>query len=262
MWVVETPLPEQILMTVPRGLAEGTRNTSERSEASVGYKDMPQNKSKRSSRAGRSRAVRRPRTAVIPAQPRELHLDFRIQNVQTLTEAGAGIGADYAFRLNSLYDSNATGVGSQPVGYDQWSELFLRSVVYRGRFQLEFVNVSTGGALEVGYYLKSGTAPAISGSTNWASQYGAKSRMLVTTGRNAASFNLSYDVARWLGVTRSKILNEEDYSESAAGPAVSGNNQLLLYIWIRGFGTTGSATIRLRQNMTAKMMEANTLSLS
>lgn len=231
---------------------------------------MPNNgKVSRGSRNRRPRGARRSRPArrrrgvgTIPAQPRFLHLDFVIQSAQILTEAAAGVGADYAFRLNSLYDSNATGVGSQPVGYDQWSALFLRSVVYRGRFTLEFVN-NGANPIQVGYYIKSGISPTVPSFNDWASQYGAKTALLATTGRNTARFNLSYSVAKWLGVSQSKIMDEEEYGESASGPAVAGNNQLLLYIWIRGFGgVAGSAALRLVQSMTAKMSEPNTLALS
>lgn len=203
----------------------------------------------------------RPRSA-LSAQPRTLDLNFVMQSVQTLTESASGIGADYVFRLNSLYDPNSTGVGSQPIGYDEWSTLFLRSVVYKGQFILEFANAGTT-ALEVGYYIKSGVASALPATPNaWASQYGAKTRLLSTSGRNVATFNLRYDVGRWLGVQRRKILDEEEYSESSSGPAVAGNNQLLLYIFIRGIGAVGSAATRIKQTFTARMTEPTALALS
>lgn len=203
-----------------------------------------------------------PRRAVMPAQPRTVDLNFVMQSVQTLTESASGIGADYVFRLNSLYDPNSTGVGSQPVGYDEWSTLFLRSVVYKGQFTLEFVNGGTS-ALEVGYYIKSGVASALPATPNaWASQYGAKTKMLAPTGRNVATFNLRYDVSRWLGVPFNKIMDEEEYSESSSGPAVAGNNQLLLYIFIRGIGAVGTAAARLKQNLVARMTEPTALALS
>lgn len=225
----------------------------------MGNQKKAQNKQKKGNRKGGGKS--RPQMKM-PAQPRTLNLDFVMQSTQTLTESAAGIGADYVFRLNSLYDPNSTGVGSQPVGYDQWASLFLRSVVYKGHFALEFVNGGTS-ALEVGYYIKSGVASALPATPNaWASQYGARTRLLGTTGRNAATFNLRYDVGRWLGVKRNKILDEEEYSESISGPAVAGNNQLLLYIFIRGVGAVGVAAVRLKQTLTAKMMEPTALALS
>lgn len=226
---------------------------------------MPNGKGSRGSRRSKRarRGGQRRRTdAPISAQPRFMHLDFAIQSAQILTESVAGGGADYAYRLNSLYDSNATGVGSQPVGYDQWSALFLRSVVYRGRFTLEFVNNGTS-PIQVGYYIKSGVSPTVPSFNDWASQYGARTALLATSGRNVAKFSLSYSVAKWLGVSKTKIMDEEEYSESASGPAIAGNNQLLLYIWVRGFGgITATTVVRLVQNMTAKMTEPNTLALS
>lgn len=46
----------------------------------------------------------------------------------------------YAF--NDLYDPNVTGVGAQPVGFDQWSSLYGRYFVTGCRFTTELHNLS------------------------------------------------------------------------------------------------------------------------
>lgn len=47
------------------------------------------------------------------------------------------------WRLNSIYDPNGTGVGHQPLGYDQWSAFYGRYRVIGAQFRITIVNTGT-----------------------------------------------------------------------------------------------------------------------
>lgn len=42
----------------------------------------------------------------------------------------AAVAGSHAFRLNSLFDPDLTGTGTQPVGFDQWAAFYNRYIVY------------------------------------------------------------------------------------------------------------------------------------
>lgn len=51
--------------------------------------------------------------------------------------------AFYDFNLNSVYDPNRTGVGHQPLGYDQWGKLYNRYRVYGVTVRLSATNLAS-----------------------------------------------------------------------------------------------------------------------
>jgi hypothetical protein len=54
--------------------------------------------------------------------------------------------AENQFNLNSIFDPDRTGVGHQPLGYDQWSGFYSRYRVLGVRAIVHFQNISTDGA--------------------------------------------------------------------------------------------------------------------
>lgn len=253
-------------MTPPRGLAEGVQKRSESDWASVympnnnGSKPHRRSGNRNRRRKGGRRLARGGHTGVVPAQPRTMVVKFDYHLNLTLTEAAAGIGESYVFRLNSLYDPNSTGVGSQPTGYDQWSALLERSVVYLCTVDLQMSNAGTQPQ-QMGCFAISGASP-IPGATAWPSQYGAVSKLRAVTGNNIFALRRTYDIAKLLGVPRSRIFSEEDYSESPAGPAVAGNNQALLQIWVKGIGAVGVAAVSIKMTFHAKLFDPKSLAVS
>jgi hypothetical protein len=53
-----------------------------------------------------------------------------------------GSSQSYAFRGNGPYDPNATGVGYQPVGYDELSTFYFKYFVIGARITITYVNNS------------------------------------------------------------------------------------------------------------------------
>lgn len=52
-------------------------------------------------------------------------------------------GAENAFRLNSLFDPDFTGTGTQPIGFDQWSALYNRYRVHSCSMHVEWLSSGT-----------------------------------------------------------------------------------------------------------------------
>ncbi len=220
---------------------------------------MPNAKKQTNSRKARKGMKTVPRP--LPALPRSLvvRLPYTIQ--QTLTEGTAGVGTSYVYRLNSLFDPNETGVGTQPVGYDQWSNFFNRSVVFKADVDVTFVNSGTTSAT-FGITPLIGSAGFPTTAAAWPAQYGSKYQMLATTGRNVYRVRQTYDIARITGVSLARIMSEQDYSEEPAGPAVAGDKAAHLYIWIRGFTAVAVASIQVKIVFTAKFFQPKNLDLS
>lgn len=190
-----------------------------------------------------------------------MNLRFRFQQVITLTESAAGVGESYVFRVNSLYDVNLTGVGAQPVGYDQWSALFARSRVYGGKFSIQAVTANTNPAVIGMFQLNGGSS--MPSADAWQAQKTSKWKLVSGKGGlDAFQAARAYKVAPMLGVTEQAIMTEEDYSESYLGPAVSGPNQALFAIFVRGIAGVASASFVVIVDLFAKMEQPLALSSS
>lgn len=69
-------------------------------------------------------------------------------------DPGAGVAASYVFAANGLFDPNITGVGHQPMGYDQLAALWNQYVVVGGVIKVSFSNADGTQSQLVGITLK------------------------------------------------------------------------------------------------------------
>lgn len=53
-----------------------------------------------------------------------------------LSTGTSGQGMTYTWNLNSIYDPNRTGVGHQPLGYDQWNTFYNKYRVFKVAYEL------------------------------------------------------------------------------------------------------------------------------
>lgn len=68
-------------------------------------------------------------------------------------DPGVGTAAFYGFSCNSLFDPNASGVGHQPYGFDQWMTFYHRYCVIGAKITVDFFtnsSVSTTANCHVG----------------------------------------------------------------------------------------------------------------
>lgn len=209
------------------------------------------------SRVRRSKAANRVKTSPVPS-----HYITRMCYYDTgnLTEPVAAAGIFRTYCLNSLYDPDVTGVGNQPVTYDQWSAMYNRFRVSMVEVQLVFTNASGGTIANVGY-IASPLSVLPASSNSWACQRISEFSTLEVQAGGGAQKTFSLSLKPWdvLGLTRAQYYDEADYSHSAgAGPL----RPVYFHIWIQGIiaGASVHYTTRLRYH--AEVAEPNTLTIS
>lgn len=90
------------------------------------YSKIPRNMRRRNpARKTRRRRVARRnfgiQTQVTFADKQMVKLNY----VETISlDPGAGLAADYVFSANGMYDPNISGIGHQPLGFDQWMTFY------------------------------------------------------------------------------------------------------------------------------------------
>jgi len=95
--------------------------------------------------------------------PQNLKTTLRYRAMVNI-DPGAGALSYYVFRANGLYDPDYTGVGHQPLGYDQLGALYSHYVVLRSRITAHFRSFDTSNKYFVvnGVLLSSSIAPIAS----------------------------------------------------------------------------------------------------
>lgn len=78
-----------------------------------------------------------------PAGGNGQNVTFIYTQKGTITGAALGAAAFYQFRLNSIFDPDLTGAGTQPVGHDQYALLYEKYRVYEASYKVTFMNQST-----------------------------------------------------------------------------------------------------------------------
>lgn len=78
-------------------------------------------------------------------------------------DASTGVTATHVFRANSLFDPDFTGLGHQPLGFDQWSVFYDEYCVLGAKINVMPVNTQTVVPIQFGIILRQG---AIAGSVD------------------------------------------------------------------------------------------------
>ncbi len=155
------------------------------------------------------------------------------------SEAAAGGGAAYFYRLNSVYDPDFSGVGTTAMGYSTFSAVFatyrVKKVTVRFRAT---ATVGNGGFANVVL------APTPISTTPgnplvWRSMPGAVTKGItpnVNGGHNYIELVHTFDMPRVFRLTRQQFKNDMDFSGS------TGSNPARPVYLLVGLMTTGSAT--------------------
>lgn len=133
-----------------------------------------------------------------------------------LSEAAPGAGFVWSYRMNSLFDPDFTGIGLQPLGFDQFSALYGRYAVVSASFEVSFSN-TTSLPIRVGYFLSpQSTVPALSGSWNM-QPFGASVTMgALGSGKDVIVLRGNTSFYNELGVTKQQYRDEADFSATTS----------------------------------------------
>ena len=102
---------------------------------------------------------------------------------------------DYVFSANGLFDPNVTGIGHQPLGFDQWMAMYDHYTVLGSRATLQVVNNQTaiGDSLFVGISLKDESAADTTDFITVMEQNKAKTRLLSNGTGSATNARVSHN---------------------------------------------------------------------
>jgi len=93
---------------------------------------------KKSAWSRKRRTAYQPRAAIADSQLVKLRYGDLIS-----IDAGAGTTATHVFRANDLYDPNSSGVGHQPLGFDEWMGFYNHFTVIGSRITAVFMPEGT-----------------------------------------------------------------------------------------------------------------------
>lgn len=186
---------------------------------------MKQQKSRR--RSARQKPV--PMVTFVPSN-RKITMTFA--QAHSITESAAASGVAYFYRLNSPYDPDASGVGAVATGYNTWAGLFLNYKVNRVTVRVQGLasGISAIGFLNVTIAPVPGQAVVPANKNTWKSIPGAVATPLAlgsSGGKNVFSVTRTYDIAKYLGVSRRQYDSDMDFSG-----AVGSNPSRQLYLMV------------------------------
>lgn len=163
-----------------------------------------------------------------------------------MSEAAAGAGVSYSLAINNAFDPNFTGVGAQPLAFDQYAALFSRYRVIGVKFAISFSNRTAQGE-RCGFF-PSAQSTLTADVNAWVVQNdGVRMSWLAPTtgGPSHHEFKGEIDLPKYLGITKREFLTEFDFSAvTSAGPART------LYMHLFTVGNSGTVatsdfTVRL-----------------
>lgn len=152
-----------------------------------------------------------------------------------LTISGASSTAYNTFRVMSIFDPNATGVGHQPLGHDEWANLYQRYRVIGMSYDVMFANDDASDACAVFCIVSETQSPSLSGLPEYQpSKWG-----IVPAGQNGTTRLTGYvNVADFEGDRGAKY--DKDYSASFGA-----NPTREIYLQVGGSNARGGAAVNL-----------------
>lgn len=133
-------------------------------------------------------------TGIKPGFPNQRVVDLTYAQFGTLT-SGTGGSTKQAFRLNSAFDPDFSGVGSQPTGFDQWSLLYNHYVVEKSTI-VALIDGYSAAPLVAGIYVSDDST--IPSDASELIALGAD-YSLVSNGTVPTKFVTSVNVGRFFG---------------------------------------------------------------
>lgn len=155
----------------------------------------------------------------------------------TLTEPAASTGVIQQFRLNSLYDPDYTGVGTNALGYTALTGVYGLFRVVRTRVIARFA-MSTTGTATVG--MLPGLNSTVTSTFHFLeAEPNASSVMLQGNaggGKSVHEFNKVYDLPKVCGITKGQYLTDFDFAHSTGS-----NPSKSVYLTVYLAGNSGAA---------------------
>lgn len=176
-------------------------------------------------------------------------------NISTLT----GATNAYLLNLNSLFDPDRTGLGHQPLAFDEWKAMgYTRYRVYGVSYDVSLVNNGTGAPVRCAVLAQNSVAPATNNDGFW--EQAPDVRVIETLGHSVTRFKGYVDIAKLMGYTK------EQYAANGLTQAfvTSDPGELCaLYIAQQGLLTGGTIVVgHVKMTYYAELFDPAPLTIS
>jgi hypothetical protein len=168
----------------------------------------------------------------------------------SITEAAAGAGATTFFRLNSVYDPDASGVGTSAFGYATWAGMFLNYKVHTVTVRVQgTISAGTGPAAFGTVTLAPVPYQAVvpSNKLTWRTIPGATFKPVSSVtygGPSLVNMTASYDLAKISRITKEQYQVDMDWSGS-----VGANPSRQIYLLLAVDSAGSSAAVNFWYNV-------------
>jgi hypothetical protein len=191
--------------------------------------------SKKTKRGGNKTPTAVPHLSIVP-NSKNIVMTYNAQ--QLVSEGAANLGGAWYFRLNSVFDPNATGTGASAIGYSTWSTLFYNYKVKRvtARITTNY-NGSSGSMGRITLVPTAFQAVLPADPTTWPLLRSAQTRTIshsTNGGKNVADYVITYDLAKIAGVTQQQYKTDMDFSGQVGSDPL---RQIFLAVCVQGLGS-------------------------
>jgi len=194
---------------------------------------------KKTKRTTRRRVIRRKRisrasvsrSSVAPFPDRFI-TKLNYSELTALNYLGFGVPAVHLFRCNSIFDPNYSGVGHQPLGHDEYAQLYNRYRVYGMKWKIYFSNRSSSDHAEIAVlYRPNDTLINVMETVYESPHCVYKATMGVETGGQAVKVASGYvSIAKIRGVSKATMNAESDYqAQIGSTPTFAPTLQIYCY---------------------------------
>lgn len=142
----------------------------------------------------------------------------------------------HTFNLSSLYDPDATGLGHQPMGFDFWSQMYLKYTVTGAKVRLRFGTIGVVNTYDywVGWYLSETATPVTYDSFNsWQEDQRIKKRWygnMIANQLQQKGQILKYSMRKFFK-TKDIYANEFSGIDAFVGGTPTRNYYLHIFLW-------------------------------
>lgn len=134
----------------------------------------------------------------------------------SLTSGNGLLGTQQAFRMNSPYDPDYTGVGHQSYGYDQMSPLYNKYRVDKCKFEIIFTTPGAANDMLCVATVSPGTSSGLTGGALWVAQERPEGLWGIcsSSGERRCTLRGDFDLHTVVGVPKSKYVGDDIYSSA------------------------------------------------
>lgn len=185
---------------------------------------------------------------------------FMYSDTYTLNPGVSGVGATQVMRLSSLHDPDFTGVGHQPLHYDQIYNMYERYQVYKVDFEVVFASAVSDQVLGVAYRCSDKSDTSTDPRLVLENGLGEFSLIGGNGGIGVKSYRGSVNICDIHGVTARQYMANDDY-----GAAFGSNptEEVYLHLFVDGADVDqGDVKVRIRLTYHAKLMGSTLSSIS